>query len=68
MKTIIHKMMKGFSGVIMCFLISAAQAEDLFDQANAYYTEGQFEEAVQAYETILPVSYTHLTLPTIYSV
>jgi len=49
----IHRMMKGFSGVIMCFLISAAQAEDLFDQANAYYTEGQFEEAVQAYETIL---------------
>ena len=45
--------------------IADEQTEDLLDDAIQYFQERHFNGVIQ---TFLTVSYTHLTLPTIYSV
>ena len=49
-------------------LLSEEELKAIWEKGRVLFESGRAEEACAYCEDILPVSYTHLTLPTIYSV
>ena len=54
------------SGFIVIYVATLALGGDVFEQFNAYW--GLFFAITGLIDGLMPVSYTHLTLPTICSV
>lgn len=44
---------------LLAALVSQAQPQDLFQQANQHYAEGQFEQAAEGYQVLLDQGQTH---------
>ena len=45
-----------------------SEVDSLIKQSRVLTNQQQFDLAIQLLDSAIPVSYTHLTLPTIYSV